>query len=98
MLSILSDASTEHFQQGLPLFVRLGSDSQLYMRLLGEEGTDQELPCRAGPLGRVYSFRSPPENPIPALHNQAQLPVLLQQNLCLKGGSGMCSVTEIPCL
>lgn len=62
----------EHFQQGLPLFVRLGSDSQLYVRLLGEEGTGQELPRRARPLGRVCSFRSPPENPIPALRNQAK--------------------------
>lgn len=88
----------ERIQQGLPLFVRLGSDSQLNVRLLLEESADQELPCRAGPLARVYSFRSPPENLIPALHDQAELPVLLQQNLCLKGGFGMCSVTETPCL
>lgn len=54
--------------------MRLGSDSQLNVRLLWEESADQELPCRAGPLARVYSFRSPPENLIPALHNQAELP------------------------
>lgn len=77
--------------------MRLGCDSQLNTEA-SEQSADLELPYRGGPLTSVYSFISPPENLIPALCDQARLLVLLQQNLCIKGGFGMYSVTEVPSL